>query len=127
VRPSPFFSVVIPTYNQADFLRSALASVLGQTFEEFEVIVVNNKSTDATLGVIAEFGDPRVKVIDFQNHGVIGAARNVGIRASRAPYVAFLDTDDTWSNNKLERIAAFEDDPEIGLVCHDQEVFAAAG
>ena len=123
MRPSPFFAVVIPTFNQADFLKMALTSVLDQTFEEFEVFVVNNESTDATLDVISDLGDSRVQVIKFQNHGVIGAARNVGIRASTAPYVAFLDSDDSWYRNKLERVAeAFEDDPEIGLVCHDQDL-----
>ena len=123
VRPSPFFAVVIPTFNQAEFLRTALTSVLNQTFEEFEVVVVNNESTDATLDVTSDFDDPRVKVINFQNHGVIGAARNVGIKASTAPYVAFLDSDDSWYSNKLEKVAeAFEENPEIGLVCHDQEV-----
>jgi len=119
----PVFSVVIPTYNQADFLRIALQSVLNQTFEDFEIIVVNNYSTDHTLEVVAEIDDPRLQVINFKNNGVIGAGRNIGIKASKAPYVAFLDSDDTWCSNKLAEVArAIGEDPEIGLVAHLQEM-----
>ena len=119
----PTFSVIIPTYNQADFLAVALNSVLSQTFQDFEVIVVNNHSTDHTLDVIEQLKDPRLKVINFKNHGVIGAGRNAGIKASEALYVAFLDSDDTWYSNKLERVAqAFDEYPDVGLICHDQDL-----
>lgn len=69
---TPFFSVVIPTYNHARFLQGALGSVLAQTESDFEVVVVNNFSTDDTVEVIGSFGDPRIRRIDFANHGVIG-------------------------------------------------------
>lgn len=119
----PAFSVVIPTYNQADFLRIALRSVLDQEFDDFEVLVVNNFSTDHTLEVVSEFNDPRLQAINFKNNGVIGAGRNVGIRASRAPYIAFLDSDDTWRPGKLTKVAqVIEATPEIGLVAHLQEM-----
>ena len=116
----PTFSVVIPTYNHADYLRVALQSVLDQTFRDFEVIIVNNYSADHTLSVIEELRDERVQVINFRNHGVIGASRNVGIKASAGEYVAFLDSDDKWRANKLEQIARIIEDPHVGLVCHDQ-------
>ena len=117
----PTFSIVIPTYNQADFLKVALDSVLAQTFQDFEVVVVNNYSTDHTLDVVRQAADERVVVIDFQNDGVIGAGRNTGIKASQGEYVAFLDSDDTWSSNKLEEVAAaIKEDPQAGLFCHDQ-------
>lgn len=120
---SPAFSVVIPTYNQADFLRIALKSVLDQEFDDFEIIVVNNFSTDHTLDVVSEFQDPRLQAINFRNNGVIGAGRNVGIRASRAPHIAFLDSDDTWRRGKLTQVArVIEETPEIGLVAHLQEM-----
>lgn len=120
---SPAFSVVIPTYNQADFLRIALKSVLDQTFKDFEIIVINNFSCDHTLEVISEFEDPRLNVINFKNNGVIGASRNVGIKASKAEYVAFLDSDDTWHPNKLSKVARIiEKDPGIGLICHNQDL-----
>ena len=120
---APTFSVVIPTYNQADFLKVAIQSVLDQTFKDFEVIIVNNYSTDYTRDVIGQVNDSRVRVINFNNHGVIGAGRNVGIKASRAPYVAFLDSDDTWAETKLDRVArAIEDNPQAGLFAHIQEM-----
>jgi glycosyltransferase involved in cell wall biosynthesis len=114
---------VIPTYNQADFLEVALQSVLGQTVQDIEVIVVNNHSTDHTLEVIGRLDDDRVRVINYHNGGIIGAARNMGIQAASATYVAFLDSDDTWHSNKLEMVAkVFKDDPAIGLVSHNQEI-----
>ena len=121
---APKFSVVIPTYNQADYLRVALRSVLEQTCQDYEVIIVNNYSTDHTLEVIAKANDPRVQVINFRNNGIIGAGRNVGIKASQGSYIAFLDSDDTWYPTKLERVAeALSADPQAGLVCHEQDIF----
>ena len=120
---APAFSVVIPTFNHAHFLKTAVDSVLAQTFEDFEVIIVNNFSTDHTLDVIGQIKDPRVQAINFQNNGIIAAARNVGIRASQGKYVAFLDSDDTWYPNKLERVAQeIETAPDAGLICHDQDI-----
>jgi glycosyltransferase involved in cell wall biosynthesis len=120
----PLFSVVIPTYNQADFLRIALRSVLDQTCQDFEVILVNNFSEDHTLDVIQEVGDSRIRSINFRNNGVIGASRNVGIKASEGRYVAFLDSDDAWYSNKLAKVAeVISAEPNIGLVCHDQDMF----
>ena len=118
----PAFSVVIPSYNQAEFLRESLASVLGQTFQDFEIVVVNNQSTDHTLAVMEEANDPRIKVVNFSNDGVIGAGRNRGIENSTGEFVAFLDSDDGWHPSKLERVTKMlEVEPGIGLVCHDQE------
>jgi glycosyltransferase involved in cell wall biosynthesis len=118
---APFFSVVIPTYNHARFLRDALNSVLVQTDPDFEVLVVNNYSTDDTVGVIESLRDPRIRRIDFANHGVIGASRNVGILESRGEYIAFLDSDDLWYPDKLSRVREVLDAPgEIDVVCHEQ-------
>jgi len=111
------FDVVIPTYNHAPLLRKALESLLAQSYDGWRAHVVNNHSTDDTIGVIESFGDPRIGRIDFQNEGVIGAARNVGIRAGSAPLVAFLDSDDIWYPDKLERVAAAFA-PGVDLVCH---------
>lgn len=117
----PLFSVVIPTYNQADYLRTAIQSVLNQTFQDFELVIVNNFSIDETINVAQNTGDERVKLINFANHGIIGASRNKGIENSTGRYVAFLDSDDIWYPNKLEIVASvIEDDPDIGLICHDQ-------
>lgn len=120
---TPTFSVVIPTFNRADFLKGALSTVLDQSYKDFEVVVVDNFSTDSTLSVIRQFNDPRVQVVQFQNQGVIGAARNVGIKKSQGQYVAFLDSDDTWYQGKLERVAReIAADPGVGLLCHNQDM-----
>lgn len=120
---SPRFSVVIPTYNQANLLQTALESVLNQTYTNFDVIVVNNNSDDHTLDVVQAFNDSRVSAINFANDGVIGAGRNRGIDATKGQYVAFLDSDDTWYPTKLEVVnRAIEEQPEVGVFCHNQEL-----
>lgn len=119
----PLFTVVIPTYNQASYLKEAIDSVLTQSFREFEIIVVNNHSTDNTKQVLETFNDPRVKAIDFKNEGVIGASRNVGIRSANGNYVCFLDSDDIWYPEKLAGVAkVIREDPDIGLICHNQDL-----
>ena len=72
----PFFSIIMPTYNQANFIKAAIQSVLDQTFEDWELIIVNNYSSDETIKVISNFGDDRIKVINFRNNGIIAASRN---------------------------------------------------
>ena len=100
---TPTVDVVIPTYNQAEYLRKALQSLVDQEFHDWNALVVNNMSTDNTRAVVEEFNDPRINVIDFANHGVIAASRNIGIARSNATYLAFLDSDDWWFPNKLHR------------------------
>ncbi|ATB45475.1 glycosyltransferase family 2 protein [Corallococcus macrosporus] len=90
----PFFSVVIPTYNRARLLEVALDSVFAQEERDFEVLVVDDGSTDDTLELLARYGG-RVRVLGQPNAGP-GAARNLGIQEARGTYVAFLDSDDVW-------------------------------
>ena len=119
----PGISVIIPTYNQANLLREAIQSILDQTFTDWEAIVVNNYSEDNTIEVVESFKDPRIRLINFRNHGVIGASRNEGVRQAKADIIAFLDSDDTWTNLKLERVVSlFRHQPEVELVCHDEWV-----
>ncbi|MFM8815465.1 MAG: glycosyltransferase family 2 protein, partial [Actinomycetes bacterium] len=100
---SPLVSIVIPTYNHAPMLQRALSTVVKQTYQNWNAIVVNNFSTDNTLEIVAAFNDPRIQVVNFRNNGVIGASRNEGIALSTGTYVAFLDSDDTWVPSKLEK------------------------
>ncbi|NOJ76845.1 glycosyltransferase family 2 protein [Myxococcus xanthus] len=90
----PFFSVIIPTYNRARLLEAALASVFAQEERDFEVLVVDDGSTDDTLETLARYGE-QVRVLSQRNAGP-GAARNLGIQEARGTYVAFLDSDDVW-------------------------------
>lgn len=97
---TPVFSVVIPCYNAADYIIETLESVFNQTFDNFEVIVINDGSTDKSIEVLQEIHDPRLRVVSIQNSGV-SVARNVGIKLAAGIYVAFLDADDIWNINHL--------------------------
>ncbi|ARJ66525.1 hypothetical protein WV31_13025 [Magnetospirillum sp. ME-1] len=118
---NPAVSIVIPTYNQAHFLKECLETVRAQTVSDWECIVVNNFSDDDTVAVALSFGDRRIRVENFRNHGVIAASRNVGIRLATAPWVAFLDSDDVWFPRKLERCLAAAG-PDIDLVSHAEAI-----
>ena len=108
-------SVVIPTYNYGRFIADAIRSVIGQTRQPSEIIVVDDGSTDDTAAVVREFGDA-VRYIRQDNAGVC-AARNRGVSESTSELVSFLDSDDTFEPTNLEKqIARFESDDEIGLV-----------
>lgn len=95
--------MVIPTYNHAHFLRMAIDSIYRQTFTQWEAIIVNNYSEDDTKTVVESFSDPRIQLVNFRNHGVIAASRNYGISLARGEYISFLDSDDRWYPEKLER------------------------
>ena len=97
----PTVSVVIPTYNAARYVVAAVDSVLGQTFRDVEVLVVDDGSTDRTEAVLSRYGKA-IRYVRQENSGV-SAARNRGIQESTGPYVAFLDADDTWFPEKLDR------------------------
>lgn len=117
VAQGPLVSVVIPTYNHAQFLRNALDSVVGQTFTQWEAIVVNNFSQDDTISVIKSYDDPRIHYVNFANQGVIAASRNHGISKTSAPYIAFLDSDDIWYPQKLEK-CMLRLQQGFDMVCH---------
>lgn len=120
---TPMISIVIPTYNQADWLREALDSVLAQDFTDWEAIVINNFSDDHTEEVVQSFADPRVQLVNFANHGIIAASRNVGIRAAKGEWVAFLDSDDIWHADKLSTCVA-RMAPDIDIVTHGVHFYA---
>ncbi|MDZ8221837.1 MULTISPECIES: glycosyltransferase [unclassified Nostoc] len=115
IQTMPNVSVIIPTYQRADLVSETIESVLAQTYTDYEIIVVNDGSTDNTREVLAQFKD-KITVIHQENKG-LPAARNTGIIASRGRYIAFVDDDDLWIPYKLEKqVACFESNPNIGLV-----------
>lgn len=97
------FTVVIPLYNKELSIENTIDSVLNQTYQNFEVIVVNDGSTDNSAGVVEAINDDRIKLIHQKNQGV-SAARNCGIKAASKEWIAFLDGDDLWEANHLEEI-----------------------
>jgi glycosyltransferase involved in cell wall biosynthesis len=99
---APVVSVIIRTYNRALLLQKAITSVLNQTFQDFEIIVVNNYSTDNTIEVVKSFNDERIKIVNIRNRGIIAKSHNVGLKESHGDYIAFLDDDDLWCPEKLE-------------------------
>jgi glycosyltransferase involved in cell wall biosynthesis len=114
--PGPLVSVVVITYNAADFVAHAIESVLQQSWTRLELIVVDDGSTDATASVVERFRDDRVSYVRQQNKGP-NAARNEGIRRARGEFIAFLDCDDWWLPDKLLRQVARASQREtIGLI-----------
>jgi len=113
--PKPTISVIIPVYNTEKYLAQAIKSVLDQTVQPDEIIVVDDGSTDKSVEVARQFL-PKVKIITQQNKGA-GTARNVGIKEASGAYLAFLDADDLWVENKLEQqLSYLENHPETDMV-----------
>lgn len=122
----PLVSVIIPTYNRASWVTAAAASVLGQTFQDFELLVVDDGSTDDTLEALASFRGQATVLRRGRRRGV-SAARNLGAAASRGQWLAFLDSDDLWLPDKLARQMAYlEAHPEL-LLCQTEEVWIRNG
>jgi glycosyltransferase involved in cell wall biosynthesis len=118
---TPTVSVVIPTYNRCDVLPEAVESVLAQTYRDVEVVVVDDGSRDGTAAVMTPFIARGVRYVRRANGGNY-AARNTGVAVSRGPLVAFLDDDDVWYPDKLERFVAFmSQHPEVSAVFSDVE------
>ena len=122
--PEPKVTVIIPSYNYGHFLGEAIQSVLDQSLQEWELIVVDDGSTDNTREVVAAFVAPRIHYIHQQNRGN-PAARNAALRLAKGEYVAFLDADDVWFPEKLKRQVAQLDSlpPTVGLVYSDVYLF----
>jgi glycosyltransferase involved in cell wall biosynthesis len=119
----PLVSIVIPSYNHALELKKALRTVVAQTVTDWEAWVINNYSQDNTIEIIEQFNDARIQRVDFHNNGVIARSRNEGIRRARSKLIAFLDSDDLWQPNKLERVLnIFNNNPKVDLVCHWENI-----
>lgn len=103
----PLVSIVVPMHNAADFIDDTIHSVLGQTYENWELILVDDCSSDNTLKVVGQFADEKIRVILCKRNGGAAKARNRGVSAARGRYLCFLDADDLWQPSKLERQIEF--------------------
>ena len=114
----PKVSVIIPTRNRAAFLQAAIQSVLNQTFQDFEIIVVDDASEDHTSAVIRSFTEPRIRYLRHESSRGQGATRNAGLHQALGEYVALLDDDDEWMPQKLEKqVALLDGSPsKVGMV-----------
>ena len=113
------FSVIIPTFNRLELLKRAIDSVLNQSFQEFEIIVVDDYSSDGTWEWLKTVNNPKIK--SYKNHTNRGLAfnRNYGVSKSILPYLAFLDDDDLWYNNHLSELRMLiEKHPNAGMYCN---------
>jgi len=115
---SPKVTVIIPNFNRDYCLGRAIQSVVNQTFSDWNLIVVDNNSTDGSLDVINNFNDSRISVVRTDNNGIIAHSRNIGIQKAKGDYIAFLDSDDWWVMAKLqESISSLDSGSD--LVYHD--------
>lgn len=109
------FSVIIPLYNKAPYIAKAIESVLGQTYRDFEVIVIDDGSTDQSLEVVKTFENKSITIISQPNSGV-STARNNGVKLAKHPYICFLDADDWWHPTFLEEMKQLITDfPDAGI------------
>lgn len=108
-------SVIIPAYCVEKYIAATIQSVLNQTYQDFEILIIDDGSTDRTVEICRQFQDSRIQVISQLNRGPAGA-RNQGIRQSKGEYLAFLDGDDLWAPEKLEKqVAHLENSPSLGI------------
>jgi glycosyltransferase involved in cell wall biosynthesis len=116
----PFFSVIIPAFQAEETIRETMESLVSQSFKDFEVIVVNDGSTDHTAGIVQEFSGklPELRIVEQSNRG-LGNARNEGARIAAGHWLAFLDADDVWASAKLQVVKQhIEKNQEVNFIFH---------
>ena len=119
----PLFSVIIPLFNKENFIETTLKSALNQTFSDFEILIINDGSTDKSEEKVLNFNDNRIRYFSKENEGV-SATRNFGIEKANGEIIAFLDADDYWYPNHLENLfQLYNQFPECGLYCTNYERF----
>jgi glycosyltransferase involved in cell wall biosynthesis len=118
---APLFSIIIPTYNHAHFIGRCIDSLLSQTYQNWEAIIVNNFSEDNTIEVVEGYKDSRIRLVNNANGGIIAVSRNKGLSEAKGEWVCFLDSDDWWYSNKLENALPYLSDYD--LIYHDLDIY----
>ena len=117
---TPLVSIVIPTYNHGNYIGKAIKSLINQTYQNWEAIIIDNQSSDQTYEEIKNYSDSRIKYFEINNNGVIAKSRNYGISISKGDWIAFLDSDDWWTKDKLE-VCVDNINDEVDFIYHDLE------
>jgi len=120
----PLVSIVVPTFNRASTIKRCIESVIDQTYPNWELIIVDNNSSDSTMELLNQYNNVCIKIISVDNEGVIGRSRNIGIKNSVGKYVAFLDSDDWWDPNKLSVSVGVFENNTIDVVYHNCSIMS---
>ena len=115
-------SIIIPTYKSEKYIKKCIDSVLEQTYQNYEIIIIDNHSTDATINIIKSYKTNKIKTFSINNNGQISLSRNLGIKNSNSDWIAFLDSDDAWYKDKLTLIMNNFTN-KYDFICHDMNVF----
>lgn len=115
----PLISIVIPTFNHANYLDRSIKSILMQTYPNWEIIIVDNNSTDETDEVIKKYNHLNLRHLCIENSGIIAKSRNLGIQHANGNWIAFLDSDDWWTGDKLQSSVDIIKSDKVDLVYHD--------
>tara|TARA_B100001564_G_C20658043_1_gene680206 strand:+ start:1063 stop:1947 length:885 start_codon:yes stop_codon:yes gene_type:complete len=116
----PIFSIIIPTYNSLKTLDKTIRSVLNQTFKYYEIIVVDDGSTDNTCRKLKDYKDTRIKLFKIERSGGPAKPRNFGISKSNSNWICFLDSDDLWEKNKLSTLFKYIKKKKFDVLCHNE-------
>ena len=122
---SPKVSIVVPTYNRADRLKKALDSIVSQTYKDFELIVVDDGSTDKTPKVMESF--PKAQYLSIKKNSGVSNARNVGLASAKGELICFLDSDDLWNEKKIQIQAQWMENNMDSQICYTDEIWIRNG
>lgn len=118
---NPLISIVMPSYNHGKFIAKSIDSILNQTYTNWELLIIDNNSTDETLDVLKKYkSEKRINVFYVNNKGSIGYSRNIGLNRAKSDYIAFIDSDDLWSSTKLKECICYL--KNYDLIYHDVKI-----
>ena len=118
----PTFSIILPCWNSINYIERCIVSLKQQSYTNYEAIVIDNSSTDGTVEKINEIKDERFKVFSIKNKGILAKSRNLGISKAEGEWIAFLDSDDWWTNDKLIYCNNFLNNNNVDFIYHDLEI-----
>jgi len=115
------FSIILPTYNRADtYLKDAIDSIVSQSYDNWELLIIDNHSQDFTDELIDSYKDHRIKTYKIHNNGNIAKSRNLGIKKSSGDYIALIDSDDFWHKDKLKTSLEYLKKYKSNGLCHSE-------